>query len=837
MIRLPVFLLLALLVPALASAQTDKAPAQGPAVLAAASTGKPGEPEPKPVVRAAEPETARPSAVPAQPNTPAPADAAPAPAAPAPAAHAPAASAPAGKAAAPAPAAPASVPKASAPASTAASSTGKPEASPLPLAPDSVGAQVIAGVSDFMGELAADTLVAVKTARSIPSLWGWVQVMATDPLARETLGQVCWRLAVVFAIALALEWAARRVIARPRVALCRMGHRTSGDVVDPKADASVTGDEAGLVRAEAGETEPPRSRGPSSWTLLRRVPLVLARLVLDMLPVLVFTTAGHFVVGAGLGNTNLVRLTLLAVVDAYAVCRTIFVLARLLLSPRTPDLRLVPVGDATAVYAMRWIRRIVAVAIFGYAAAEIGRMFGMTKVAQEALLKAVALAVVVLLAIVVVQERKPVARRIAGDPSADGLFPSFRRRTASVWHLMALFYLGTLWLVWAVSVRNGFEQMLHVFLVILGVGIVARLLLIVLLGSLDRALHVRPDVAERYPGLEQRAQVYHGVLSGVLRGAIAVLSVLVLLQLWGFHALTWFGASLLGRRLLSSLGTIALTLALALAVWEGTNAAIQRHLAKLAKAAQMARSARLRTLLPLLRTALFIAIAAIVALTVLSEIGVDIAPLLAGAGIIGVAIGFGSQKLVQDLINGIFLLLENAMQVGDFVTVSGLSGTVEALSVRTIRLRAGDGSVHIIPFSAVTSVTNTNRGLGNAAVSVTVAYDEDTDHVGEVLKAIAVEMREEDAFRTVMLSDLQLWGVDKVDATSATLLGQIVCTDGGRWAVQREFNRRVKRRFQDLGIQMPTPVQDLVIRRSPWDAALQQVRPVQSPRLQEDGQG
>ena len=99
-----------------------------------------------------------------------------------------------------------------------------------------------------------------------------------------------------------------------------------------------------------------------------------------------------------------------------------------------------------------------------------------------------------------------------------------------------------------------------------------------------------------------------------------------------------------------------------------------------------------------------VVIATVTALMALSEIGVNIAPLLAGAGILGVAIGFGSQKLVQDLITGIFLLLENAMQVGDWVTVSGLSGSVEALSVRTIKLRASDGSVHLIPFSAVTSV-------------------------------------------------------------------------------------------------------------------------------------
>jgi small-conductance mechanosensitive channel len=225
----------------------------------------------------------------------------------------------------------------------------------------------------------------------------------------------------------------------------------------------------------------------------------------------------------------------------------------------------------------------------------------------------------------------------------------------------------------------------------------------------------------------------------------------------------------------------------------------------------VAKSARLRTLLPLLRTTLMISVAVFAGLTVLSEIGINVAPLLAGAGIVGVAIGFGSQKLVQDLINGIFLLLENAMQVGDYVTVSGLSGTVEALSVRAIRLRAADGSVHLIPFSNVTSVTNVNRGLGNASVNVTVDYNEDTDRVADELKAIVDSMRNDPALSAMMLSDLQLWGVDSVDGARVTIAGQIVCTDSGRWAVQREFNRRLKRRFQELGIHMFNPLQRIEV--------------------------
>src|SRR6185437_3128276 len=244
---------------------------------------------------------------------------------------------------------------------------------------------------------------------------------------------------------------------------------------------------------------------------------------------------------------------------------------------------------------------------------------------------------------------------------------------------------------------------------------------------MDRVLHLGPQAAEHYPGIDARLKLYHPAVTAAVRIGIGVLCILALLQLYGLNTYGWLLTSALGLRVISALATLAVTVILAFAVWEAVNAAFQRHLVTLQRDAQMARSARLRT-------SLLITIAVVAGLMVLSQIGVDIGPLLAGAGIIGVAIGFGSQKLVQDLITGIFLLLENAMQVGDWVTVSGLSGTVEALSVRTIRLRASDGSVHIIPFSAVTSVTNVNRGLGNASVNVTVAYEEDTDRVAAELK-------------------------------------------------------------------------------------------------------
>ncbi|MDU8502955.1 mechanosensitive ion channel, partial [Pseudomonas syringae] len=127
------------------------------------------------------------------------------------------------------------------------------------------------------------------------------------------------------------------------------------------------------------------------------------------------------------------------------------------------------------------------------------------------------------------------------------------------------------------------------------------------------------------------------------------------------------------------------------------------------------------------------------------------------------------------------------------------------------RLRAGDGSVHVVPCSAVTTITNASRGAGNAAVSVNVSYKEDTDRAGEVLKDIVAGMRQETTYRALIRGDLELWGVDKVDGSVVTIVGQIRCTDGGRWSVQREFNRRMQRRFQEEGIESASMGQTILM--------------------------
>jgi small-conductance mechanosensitive channel len=525
--------------------------------------------------------------------------------------------------------------------------------------------------------------------------------------------------------------------------------------------------------------------------------------LLDLVPLGVFLGAGY--VGT-LFVTDHIRAMLLAAILAYSVCRLATCITRMFVSPEYSALRLLHVSDQGAAYVLVWVRRLFAVGAFGFAASHIGTLFGLPAVANDAFMKSVVLLLHLFLIIIVLQCRRTVAQKIRSPREKPGLAGSIRNRIASIWHFIAIFYIGGLWLVWAASIRNGYLRIWHIFLVSVAVIVVVRVIAIIVLGALDRAFRVSPEMSDRYPGLERRANRYYPLLRGTVSGILTVAGGLALLQGWGINTLAWFHANALGGRLVSASITVLVAGAAALAIWELVNASLDSHLAKLTREAQMMKSARLRTLLPMLRTGLLCTLIAIFGLTALSEIGVNIAPLLAGAGILGVAIGFGSQKLVQDFITGIFLLLENAMQVGDWVTVAGLSGSVENLSIRTMRLRAGDGSVHIIPFSSVSTVTNVNRGIGNAAVSVNIPIEEDSDHVCDVLGAIAKGMRDERRYADMMRSDFQLWGVDKVDAGVVTIVGQIVCTDSGRWAVQREFNRRMMIRFKDLGIKIATPV-------------------------------
>jgi small-conductance mechanosensitive channel len=686
----------------------------------------------------------------------------------------------------------------------APTAAGAPAAAPaadtksvLPIEPDSLGVQLFLQVSTAVADAGTQLVASIRAVNDLPLLWRWVSAQASDPEALARILDAGWKLLVAFGAALAAEWIGRLVLRRVRTALSRGAHATPvppSQPVDPV--------ESALAAAEAGESERSarQRRLTGALSALRRLPFLVGRLMLDVVPIALFALVGYLLMGTTLGQPAITRQVIVAVVQAYVVGRLALAVTAMLVSPASPRLRLLHVSDWAADFITRWLRRLVIIGLAGYCVAEVGLLFGMYRTAYEALLKVVALVVHVCLVVAVLQAREPVARRLRARHAARGMWVSALNRLSEVWHLIAIFYIMALWLVWAVELRNGYLRLINFFLITAGVLVAARVIAVVLLGGFDR-LRIGPDTAARHPGLEARLNAYYPFIRGVLLLAIGVATGFALLEAWGFAVIGWFENTGLGSRSVSAITLILVTVVLAVLVWEGANAGIELHLARLTQAAQLARAGRLRTLLPMLRTVLLVTIVLVVALMVLSEVGVNIAPLLAGAGVIGIAVGFGSQKLVQDLITGLFLLLENAMQVGDVVTLGGLTGTVEALSIRTIRLRAGDGAVHIIPFSAVTTVTNQTRDYSYAVLELSIGLNEEPDRVSAVLKEVAETMRADTKWANILLDRLDVQGVDKFVDTAWVMRARIKTQPASRWAVGRELNRRIKHKFDELGIE------------------------------------
>jgi len=190
---------------------------------------------------------------------------------------------------------------------------------------------------------------------------------------------------------------------------------------------------------------------------------------------------------------------------------------------------------------------------------------------------------------------------------------------------------------------------------------------------------------------------------------------------------------------------------------------------------------------------------------VLRETGFDIAPILAGAGIMGLAVGFGAQNLVRDVISGMFLLMENQVRVNDVAVINGTGGLVEELNLRTTVLRGLDGTVHVFPNGAINTLSNMTQGYSYYVFDLGVAYKEDTDHVGSVLKEIAAQMMREEQYRPLILEPLEVLGVDKFADSAVIIKTRIKTMPIKQWVVGREMNRRIKKRFDELGIEIPFP--------------------------------
>ena len=634
------------------------------------------------------------------------------------------------------------------------------------------GARFLELVSDRLAALGESVTGAAREVGDPRRAWVWLRRQAEDPARRALWLEISVKLALVVGVGLVVAALVRALLAPPRRRLERR--------------------------------EPP--------TLWVRLPLLAARTFLDLLPIAAFATAAYGTL-AVTGPSERVRLVALAAINAVVLARAGAAVMRLAFTPLAPSLRLVSLSDAMAAYVYVWSRRLINVPVYGFYAAQAALELGLSEAGYGAALKLVGLVEALLVFVLVLQNRGAVAAALRGGDEPSGarsrLFLGLRRRLADIWHVLAGLYLVALYGVWALEVEGGFFYVARGTLVTIVVVAVARAVREMSDRGVGRLFRVSDEIRARYPVIEARTNRYIPVVRGTAAWIIRLVALLVVLEAWridvfGFFA-TDFGRELAGRAV-----SVAGVLIFAVLAWEVISGAITLYLERAdGDDRSAARTARLRTLLPLARSALLVVVSVLTALITLSELGLDIGPLLAGAGVVGLAVGFGAQTLVKDVITGAFILVEDIFQVGDFVDLGGNSGTVEAITIRTVRLRDVAGVVHTLPFSEVSRVLNYTKDFSYAVFNIGVAYREDVDEVMGLLAEIGAEVAADPEYASDILEPLEINGLNEFGDSAVVIRARLKCVAGHQWRVRRAFNLVLKRRFDAAGIEIPFPHQTI----------------------------
>jgi len=214
---------------------------------------------------------------------------------------------------------------------------------------------------------------------------------------------------------------------------------------------------------------------------------------------------------------------------------------------------------------------------------------------------------------------------------------------------------------------------------------------------------------------------------------------------------------------------------------------------------------RMITLARLIKAFINIGLICILLLVIFSELGLDIVPLITGVGIIGIAVGFGSQELIRDVISGLFIILENKIRVGDVVEINGTRGLVEKIEIRTVSLRDRSGIVHIFQNGKIDSISNLTKEWSAMVFNIGVAYKENIDHVMEVIQKVGDLLKEDEKFSRLMISTVEIQGVNDFGDSAIMIGARIKTSPGNQWIIGREFRKRLKVAFDQEGIEIPFP--------------------------------
>lgn len=300
-------------------------------------------------------------------------------------------------------------------------------------------------------------------------------------------------------------------------------------------------------------------------------------------------------------------------------------------------------------------------------------------------------------------------------------------------------------------------------------------------------------------------QVISSGMQTILKLVALFVFLFLLGQIWAEGPLTWLN-NLLGEGAARTTISIVAVFVLALFAWHAADTAVELLIRERASSRLSGRQAsRVESLIPLIKGVVRITLGILTALLILSELGLNIAPMLAGAGLLGVAIGFGAQSLVKDFLVGISILIEDSATVGDIVDIDGHIGKVTKLDLRVVRLRALDGALFTIPYSEVSIIKNLTKDFSYHLFKLGVAYGEDLNSVLQIIQDVAEELKNDDNYSDSILDKAEIFGLDEFGDSALIIMGRIKTQAGKQWEIGRAFNQLIKDRFDSEGIEIPFP--------------------------------
>ena len=496
--------------------------------------------------------------------------------------------------------------------------------------------------------------------------------------------------------------------------------------------------------------------------------------------------------------------------NAFALIEFFKAILRLIFCPRVPDLRPFAINDSAAQY---WSLRLsILSGLIGY-----GLLVAVPIISNQVNVQIGALANVLIMLCITVwalylifHNKRAITEGLLhlADRSL-AFFSLFIRAFALVWHWLASAYFIVLCFFSLFDPGNSLKFMMGATFRSLAIVGIAAFVSGLLSRWLAKTITLSPHVQRSYPELQKRLNGWISVSLKVARFLTVCVAIMLLLSAWGlFDFWNWLhnGA---GEKTVDILIRIALILFFSAIGWTILASLIENRLASDIHGRPLP-SARARTLLTLFRNALAVVISTITIMIVLSEIGVNIAPLLAGAGALGLAISFGSQTLVKDIITGIFIQFENGMNTGDLVTIGPLTGTVERMSIRSVGVRQDTGAYHIIPWSSITTFANFVRGIGSVVANYDVDRHEDAEKAKDALKAAVDELLEREDIRGLIIGEPSFAGIVGLTSTAFTLRVSFTTQPLKQWTVRFALDSMVKKHFDLANVRMPVQMYQLL---------------------------